>query len=1109
MSDRVNRWLEEIGLGAHAESFVENDIDFDLLTRLSTEELKELGLSVGHRRRFLDAVAKLKEAAFEGAGSSSPSAPRGEAERRQLTVMFCDLVGSTELSQKLDAEDLREVNRAYQDACKAAIERYEGYIARYMGDGVLAYFGYPQAHEDDAARAIHAGLDVVEAVGDLAETAVDLPGFEPRVRVGIASGPVVVGDLIGEGASQESAVVGETPNLAARLQGLATPNTVAISPVTHELAGERFEYQDLGAHELKGMDKAVRAWRVIAPTVAESRFEAIHRAALTPLVGREHELGLLFERWEQAKDGEGQVVLLSGEAGIGKSRITEALRECMVAEDAIQFRYQCSAYHTNSTLYPVIAQLERAARFEKGDSSETKFEKIESLFSNVIASPQVAASLLAPVLSIPTAGRYAPLELTPDQQKQAMLETLFSQIESCSQRRTVLVLFEDAHWVDPTSLEYLELMVGRAQTAHLLVVITFRPEFTHSWSIHTHITSLMLNRFGRNLVAEMLNNVTAGKPLPDEIHDQIMLKTDGIPLFVEELTKSVLESGLLEEQANRYTLRGSFAQVAIPATLQDSLMARLDRLTKGKQVAQTGAAIGREFTLELLEPASELDRPELDEALTELVNSALVFRRGSEDSSTYVFKNALVQDAAYDSLLLSKRKPLHRRIAEALEGNAPDQPVMIAHHWERAEQPDKAIHFRLAAAEQAAKVSALWEAIAQYWCILNILERLSETRETRETRETQVRRVQTLLALLDIRLHGTGFWRDHEEKERIHRHIHRAIDSSTEFGDHVALARLKSFEGYVWSDELLLTQAVKHATASEDRRVQAEVADQVASYLSNLGRFEDSLTHARRGVQLYSEIGAEVEQGLVCAMSARCHSARAGRLGESLEFARKAREIADRTRDLRLTSRMAMEAEPYLYLGRWGEVTRVVENGLPVAWEAGNWFVILFSSAWAAIAYIKLGRLDDASRLLDKALETADPRVGSEYPRIYFQVALSQLKLAKGETEAALNAARQAIAFAGVSTHTLDEGAAHRVLGEVYKTKGNRREADVAFRRSLKVLGEIQSRPELAQSLLVYGRFKRDEDANDGKQLIERALEMFEEINATGWVEEARVALTG
>ncbi|MEE8251301.1 MAG: AAA family ATPase [Gemmatimonadales bacterium] len=1105
MSEDIKSWLERFGFGKYADAFAENEIDFRALLRLTEDDLKELGLPLGARRNLQAAIEQSsnEDSNLIAAAQSTKSTTTREAERRQLTVMFCDLVGSTELSQMLDAEDLREINRAYQDACKAAIERYEGYIARYMGDGVLAYFGYPQAHEDDAARAIHAGLDVVEAVGDLAETAVDLRGFEPGVRVGIASWPVVVGDLIGDGASQESAVVGETPNLAARLQGLATPNTVAISPVTHELAGERFEYQDLGAHELKGMAKAVRAWRVIAPTVAESHFETIHRAALSPLVGREHELGLLLERWEQAKDGEGQVVLLSGEAGIGKSRITEALRERMAADDVIQFRYQCSPYHTNSTLYPVIAQLERAARFEKGDSSETKFEKIESLFSNAIASPQVAASLLAPVLSIPTAGRYAPLELTPDQQKEAMLETLFSQIECCSQRRTVLVLFEDAHWVDPTSLEYLELMVGRAQTAHLLVVITFRPEFTHSWSIHTHITSLTLNRLGRNLVAAMLNNVTAGKPLPDEIHDQIMLKTDGIPLFVEELTKSVLESGLLEEQPNRYTLRGSLPQVAIPATLQDSLMARLDRLTMGKQVAQAGAAIGREFTLELLEPASELDRPDLDDALTELVDSALVFRRGSGDSSTYVFKHALVQDAAYNSLLLSKRKPLHRRIAEALEGNVPDQPAVIAHHWERAEHSDKAIHFRLAAAEQAAKVSALWEAIAQYWCILNILERLPETRET------QIRRVQTLLSLLDIRLHGTGFWRDNEEKERIQRHIHKAIDSSTEFGDHVALARLKSFEGYVWSDELLLTQAVKHATASEDRRVQAEVADQVASYLSNLGRFEDSLAHARRGVQLYGELGAEVEQGLVCAMSARCHSARAGRLGESLEFARKAREIADRTRDLRLTSRMAMEAEPYLYLGRWEEATRVVEKDLPVAWETGNWFVILFSSAWAAIAYIKLGRLDDASRLLDKALETADPRVGSEYPRIYFQVALSQLKLAKGETEAALNAARQAIAFAGVSTHALDEGAAHRVLGEVYKAKGNRREADVAFRRSLEVLGEIQSRPELAQSLLVYGRFKRDEDANDGKRLIERALEMFEEINATGWVEEARVALTG
>ena len=725
MSDRVKRWLEAIGLGEHVESFVENDIDFDLLSRLSSEDLKELGLSVGHRRRFLDAVANLKEVAAEGVGISSPSVPHGEAERRQLTVMFCDLVDSTELSQRLDAEDLREVNLAYQDACKVAIERYEGYVARYMGDGVLAYFGYPLAHEDDAERAIHAGLGVVHKISGLNKTVGNTQGVELGVRVGIATGPVVVGDLIGEGASQESAVVGETPNLAARLQALASRNAVVIGPGTHELVTGRFEIEDLGEHELKGLYKPVRAWRVVAPAAAESRFEAIHGTGLTPLVGREHEIGLLLERWEQTKEGDGQVVLLSGEAGIGKSRVAGALRERTAGDTPIRLRYQCSPYHTNSILHPVIEQMERAAHFTVADTRDKKIEKLESLLAQANPDLEAVVPLFASLLSIQPGQRYTPLDMTPERQKEETLHALITQLEGLASGHPLLLIFEDVHWADPTTLALLELVIERVQRIRVLAVITYRPEFSPPWSGHTHVTALTLNRFTRSLAMAMVAKVTEKASLPEEVRQQIVEKTDGIPLFVEELTKTILESDLRGEDSGRHSLSGGRSKTVIPATLHDSLTARLDRLAEGKRVAQAGSVIGREFSWQLLEIVCGLQPAKLSNALDELSDAGLVFRRGLGPDATYIFKHALVQEAAYESLLRSNRRGLHGRIAEGLLSQFPEtteaQPELLAHHFTEAGRADEAINYWLQAGSRAAEHAANREAIGHLTAGLAVL----------------------------------------------------------------------------------------------------------------------------------------------------------------------------------------------------------------------------------------------------------------------------------------------------------------------------------------------------------------------------------------------------
>jgi class 3 adenylate cyclase/predicted ATPase len=752
MPNEVSAWLERLGLGRYASNFIDNDIDTQLLARLSNADLKELGISsLGHRKKILGAIETLVQA---GPQATAAVTPKDEAERRQLTVMFCDLMGSTELSQQLDPEDLREINRTYQDACKTAIERYEGYVARYMGDGVLAYFGFPQAHEDDAERAVFAGLGVVEAVAGLDVLAEHEQEIELAVRIGIATGSVVVGDLIGEAASQESAVVGGTPNLAARLQALASRNAVVIGPGTQSLVAGRFEFEDLGEHRLKGIAGRTRAWRVIAPVATNSRFAAAHQDDLTPMVGREHEIGLLLDRWEQAREGDGQVVLLSGEAGIGKSRITEALRERTALDRPVRLRYQCSPYHANSVLHPVITQLEHAAGFDAEDENEVKLTKLDSLLSQSMQVSDDFASSIAALLSISTDGRNDSLGMTPERQKEVTLEGLVAQLEGLSQQRPVLLIFEDAHWADPTSLEWLELVIGRAQSIPAVIVITFRPEFQPPWSGYTHVTSLTLNRFSSRLASTLVGSITGGIRLPDEVHRQIIEKTDGVPLFVEELTKTILESGLLTRHLDCYVLSGSLPEVAIPATLHDSLMARLDRLGPVKEVAQTAAAIGREFTYDLLAAVSPLGFAELHNALDQLVDAELVFRHRRAQEGGYIFKHALVQDAAYQSLLKTARMQLHARISESLEQRYPEvvsvQPEILAHHYSEAGFAELSIVNWLKAGALAASRYAHLEAIAY----LRLgLEQLAEITEPGKSNAMEIE-LQAALGLSLIAIKG-------------------------------------------------------------------------------------------------------------------------------------------------------------------------------------------------------------------------------------------------------------------------------------------------------------------------------------------------------------------
>jgi class 3 adenylate cyclase len=659
-------WLRSLGLGKYEAIFRENDIDETVLPSLTHENLKELGVaSFGHRVKLLDAIAALRNDATvkappvdEATTSSTPS-PRSEdrAERRQVTAMFSDLVGSTALSARMDPEDLREVISAYQKCVAETVQRFGGFVAKYMGDGVLTYFGYPQAHEDDAERAVRAGLELVAAVGALKTHAA------LQTRVGIATGLVVVGDLIGSGASQEQAIVGETPNLAARLQGVAESNSVVIAESTRKLVGNLFELQDLGAQDLKGISGPVRSWTAVRPASVESRFDALHASGLTELVGREEEFELLLRRWSKAKSGQGQVVLLSGEPGIGKSRLTSALMERVAGEPHTRLRYFCSPQHTDSALHPIIGQMERAAGLAHGDTAQVKLDKIDALLALTSTSAQ-DASLFADMLSLPNDGHYPALDMTSEQRRQKTLEALGSQVEALSSSKPVLMILEDAHWTDPTSLEAFSRVVDRLHNLRALLIVTFRPEFEPPWIGRPYVTALTINRLAQRDIEAMIDRCVGNKFIPASVRHDIIGRTDGIPLFVEEMTKSVLEAGSEEEAQWTATTAPSTA-LAVPASLHASLMARLDRLGPAKEVAQAAAAIGREFSHALLAAVVHKPKAELQSALDRLVATGLLFRQGVAPQASYLFKHALVQDAAYGTLLRAPRRGLHARIAEA------------------------------------------------------------------------------------------------------------------------------------------------------------------------------------------------------------------------------------------------------------------------------------------------------------------------------------------------------------------------------------------------------------------------------------------------------------
>ena len=741
----LSEWLGARGLGALHAVLEAQQIDLDVLPDLTEDDLKDLGIALGPRRRLLKAIA-------DGGGAPSRPAPASSepaidsAERRQLSVLFVDLVGSTALSARRDPEEMRQIVRRYQNAVSGEVARFDGYLAKFMGDGVLAYFGWPKAHEDEAERAVRAAMAAVAAVGELRTG----DGVGLAARAGIATGLVVVGDLIGHGAAQEAAVVGDTPNIAARLQDLAQPGQVVIADSTQKLVQSSFDLLPLGLRSLKGLNLPLATFAVERERSSDSRFEARAGYQLRPMVGRDQELALLRERWAEVQGGEGQCLLLVGEAGIGKSRVTRALLDIVAQSESAILRFQCSPYHLDSALWPVIQQLTVAIGMEAADSAATRLDKIEAFVRPRAAHIESALPLIASLLGVPYDDRYGPLNLSPQAQRNRTLAALVEQFSGLARSRPVLVVMEDMHWTDPSTLEFIHVVLDKIEDHRLLLLLTSRPDGQPVLAGHPKVTRLVLNRLGRAAVEAMTAAIEGSDTLPDAVRREILARTDGVPLFVEELTRALVELAGQPQEGVAGTDRAE-TNLSVPATLHDSLMSRLDRLPEVKRVAQVAACIGRNFDYRTLAAVARMDDGELNAALDRLVEAELVFRRGLPPDSAYTFKHALVRDAAANSLLRSEFRRINGGIVVAFEAlTARPPPELIGWHAELAGLDRKAVDHLLQAGGRAIERYANHEAINHLERALRLIATLPESAD----RGALELRALAMVGVPRIALHG-------------------------------------------------------------------------------------------------------------------------------------------------------------------------------------------------------------------------------------------------------------------------------------------------------------------------------------------------------------------
>ena len=1116
-------WLNRHGLGQYTQTFLENHIEYALLPYLTDNDLKNLGMPLGHRKTLLRAIQALgaarqvsgtEAAATQPGAEAAPALQHRGAERRQITVMFCDLVGSMQLSESLDPEDFQALIDAYRNVCTTAIKRYEGYVARYFGDGVMAFFGWPRAHEDDAVRAVRAGLETLSAVANISGP------VTLAARVGISSGQVVVGEIAGSGTATSMDwmdAVGETPNIAARLQTLATPNSLLISESTKRLVSAAFDVRDLGLQELKGLSKPLHVYQVLAARNIASRFEATHAASLTPLTGRSTELNVLLDRWAKAKEGDGQVVLLSGIPGVGKSRLIHELKSKIHGEPHFLLQHQCSPYHSESAFFPVIDRIEQAAHLTRRDSAENKLAKLRAYLPRAAEDSIEPALLIANLLSIPIQNHRDLSDLTPQQIKNKTVSSLVDMLLAFSVERPTLCIFEDAHWIDPSTLELLELTINQITNARVLLIVSFRPEFRPTWLTHVNVTMHSLTRLSRSEVMGMIRNLLRDDGIPQEIANQIMEKTDGVPLFIEELTSSILRVPNGSQSKERNIQRtGQPIALTVPETLHDALIERLDRVAQGRTLAQVAAVIGREFSYDLLLLALRIDEDDLRLALTRLEEADIIYRVGISPFIRFAFKHVLLRDAIYSSLLKSNRQQIHGDIAAILTSHfselSESQPEILAYHYSEAGNHELATQSWYQAGQRALAHSANIEAIAHFRKALAALNALPDTLE----RTKQEIRVQLALGIPLIAVQGYAAEETRETFERALTLCQKS-DSPAEY-----FQALYGRWGNAWmggrNDEALnIAKEFLSRSSASGETVPSMVAHRImGSTLLTTGEFRSSRQHFDESIELSKLKGEPLLYGRYMveprAASLLLSSWDLWFLGYPDQALSRVVSALALARDLAQPYTIAfayyMTSVVHLLRGEPELALASAEDSLQMSREQRFSLYVILSIISRGRALGGLGQLKEAKQEIKLGLDEARSKgVGFMLPMMNSW--LADMHALSGEHEAALSIVEPVLANIGDATGRSWQCELLRQKGQLLLALDHARasQAESCFKEALELARrqkakslELRAATSLAAHWETQGRF------NEARSLLAPIYDWFKEGTDTEDLRRARAA---
>ena len=1050
-------------------------------------------------RRGFRFVGAVQERAFRGSeGTADPilsaqpndaeslaRARRPSAERRQVTMMVCNVVDTATLSKRVDPEELRDFIDKCYGCIRLVVAQHGGYIAKYTDDGVVVYFGYPQAHEDDAERAVRTGLAAVTAIGELGDERLAKP---VQVRVGVATGLVLVGNSPGADAAIESGIAGEAPYVAARLAGLGNPGEVVVSAATRNLIGNLFDYRMLRTRQSDGITGSIRASVVVGESAIASRFEAL-RPRRNQLIGREEELKLLLRRWNQAKAGEARVILIWGEPGIGKSHLVAAVQDRIKAEPHTALRYFCSPHRIQTALHPIMNQLERAAGFKAVDGDDVKLDKIECLLALSSQDLRKDVALFAELLSVSAASQYETPSLSAQRRKELLLDSCIAQLVGLAARQPLLMVLEDAHWIDPTTRELFDLIIDRVRDLPVLLIMTYRPEFNPPWLGQSHVTALTLNRLGRRENAALIKQVAEGKDLPLALQEQIITRTDGIPLFIEEVTKSVLESGILHEEGGAYVLEGPLPVVAVPSSLQASLIARLDRIAPARAVVQISAALGREFSYAVLKAITLLPDTELEALLDQLVTSELVHRRGDAPHAVYVFKHALVQDAAYETIPKSQRLSIHRRIVEVFEQEFPEfashHPDVLAYHCAEAGLPERAIEFSIRAARMAVERSAGIEALAQVETAMALLPKIS-AEGARQQLEGRLH-----VTLGDALVLTKGF-----ASPEVMSTLSRARELLDE-ADH-PIESLRALCG-LFNYHLMRSEspACLDLTAQLLKRRLDRPTANVVHYLAgaahlHLGNFRKTIHHLEMALSLYEEnvcrsvafvAGYHVRSfTLIWLGLGYLYSGSLGRAAETIAAA--VQDARSRSHPFTLVSALLALARFRIHTHDVAGAIDATEEGLAIATEQRSPYHVSRANVLRAVNIVASGRVEEGIALMEHAL-VAHRNTGANFQSSYNLSCLAEAHARAGRMSRAIELAEQAVAEVSRTGERWWEAEAQRSRGEIL-LKGaplHHEEAERSFRRALTCARRQDAKLwELlaAQSLAALWRAKgRDDEASE------------------------------